>query len=122
VYFVIGKTVPGVGRLSVGPYSGNSKVLVDARGKKENDGFMAAFDRGFKPVQGPDGIEFNRFVLAADYASGHNLLGGGGLGVYYYFTKDISLLTGPVWFNEEAINGKWKWTIQLDINGLGFGK
>jgi hypothetical protein len=26
------------------------------------------------------------------------------------------LLVGPVWFNEEAINGRWKWTIQLDIN------
>ena len=60
--------------------------------------------------------EYNKLVLAADYASGNNVLGGGGVGVYYYFTKDISLLTGPVWFNEQDINGKWKWTIQLDIN------
>jgi len=116
VYGVVGKTIPGLGRLSVGPYIGNSKTLVDAQGKKENKGVMAAFDRGFMPVKGPDGAEFNRLVFAADYASGNNALGAGGLGIYYYFTKDISLLTGPVWFNEEAINGKWKWTIQLDIN------
>lgn len=121
-YAVIGKSLPAVGRLSVGPYAGNSKVLVDAQGKKENTGFMAAFDRGFKPVTGPDGATFNRLVLAADYASGDNALGGGGVGLYYYFTPRISLLTGPVWFNEEAINGKWKWTIQLDINVPGFGK
>jgi len=30
--------------------------------------------------------------------------------------------TGPVWFNEKAINGVWKWTIQLDINIPAFGR
>jgi hypothetical protein len=121
VHLIVGKTIPGVGRLSVGPYIGNDELLVDAEGRKENDGFMVAFDRGFHPVKGADGVEFNRFVLAADYASGDNAFGGGGAGLYYYFTKDISLLTGPVWFNEEQINGKWKWTIQLDINVPGWG-
>jgi len=28
----------------------------------------------------------------------------------------------PVWFNEKAINGEWKWTIQLDINIPSFGR
>ena len=116
VYGVIGKSVPGIGRISVGPYVGNKKVLVDKNGEKENTGFMAAFDRAFLPTRDAAGNEFSRVVVAADYASGANAIGGGGAGVYYFFTKDISLLTGPVFFNEEAINGKWKWTIQLDIN------
>jgi len=122
VDLVIGKTFPGVGRFSAGPYIGNSKVLVDAQGDKENKGWMAAFDRGFMPVKDAEGNEFSRLVFAADYASGNNALGAGGAGIYYFFTKDISLLTGPVWFNEEAINGKWKWSIQLDINVSGFNK
>ena len=121
VYGVIGKTIPGLGRLSVGPYVGNSKVLVNGEGKKENTGWMAAFDRGFMPVKDAQGNELNRLVLAVDYASGKNALGAGGVGLYYYFTKDISLLTGPVWFNDEAINGKWKWTLQLDVNVPGWG-
>lgn len=116
VYAVIGKTIPGIGRLSAGPYIGNRNVLVDKDGDKENTGFMAAFDRGFLPVKDKDGNEYNRWVFAADYASGKNALGGGGFGAYHFFTKDISLLTGPVWFNEQAINGAWKWTVQLDIN------
>lgn len=116
VYFVVGKTIPGFGRLSVAPYVGNDDVLVDAAGESENEGFMVAFDRGFGPVEDAAGNTFNRFVLAADYASGDNALGGGGVGLAYYFTKDISLLTGPVWFNEKSINGEWKWTIQLDVN------
>ena len=47
---------------------------------------------------------------------GDNAIGGGGAGVYYFFTPDISLLTGPVWFNDPGINGRMKWTTQLDIN------
>jgi hypothetical protein len=121
-YVVIGKSIPGLGRLSVGPYVGNSRVLVDAQGRKENTGWMAGFDRSFLPARDAQGNEFNRLVLAADYASGKNALGAGGFGLYYYFTKDISLLTGPVWFNDEAINGKWKWSIQLDINAPSFHK
>jgi len=116
LYGVIGKTIPSVGRLSVGPYIGNKDVLVNASGSKENTGFMLAFDRGFVPAKDAAGNEYNKVVFAADYASGKNVIGAGGAGVYYFFTKDISLLTGPVFFNEKAINGAWKWTTQLDIN------
>jgi hypothetical protein len=116
LYGVIGKTIPSVGRLSVGPYIGNKDVLVNASGAKENTGFMVAFDRGFVPAKDAAGNEYNKVVFAADYASGKNVIGAGGAGVYYFFTKDISLLTGPVFFNEKAINGAWKWTTQLDIN------
>lgn len=116
VFGLVGKTIPILGRLFVGPYIGNSKALVDKHGDKENVGFMVGFDRGFFPAKNKEGNEYKKLVLAADYTSGKNSLGGGGVGLYYYFTKDISLLTGPVWFNEKEINGKWKWTIQLDIN------
>ena len=122
VYGVIGKTISEVGRLSAGPYVGSSEMLVDGQGEEENSGWMIAFDRGFLPAQDPGGNQYNRLVLAADYASGDNAIGGGGVGVYYYFTPRISLLTGPVWFNEKAINGEWKWTIQLDINIPSFGR
>ena len=67
-------------------------------------------------VKDAAGAEYSKWVIAADYASGKNAIGGGGFGTYYYFTKDISLLTGPVWFNEKAINGATKWTTQLDLN------
>ncbi len=116
VDLIIGKSFQGVGRFSAGPYIGNDRLLVDSKGKKDNTGWMAAFDRGFHPAQGADGTQFNRFVVAADYASGDNAIGGGSIGAYYFFTKDISLLLGHVWFNDEGVNGKPKWTIQLDIN------
>ncbi|MBF0544015.1 MAG: hypothetical protein HQM08_06270 [Candidatus Riflebacteria bacterium] len=115
-FLVLGHTFKDFARFSVGPYHGNPDILRNSNGEKENTGFMAAFDHGFHPVKGPDGNTFNRFVFCGDYASGKNAIGGGGVGLYYFFTKDVSLLTGPVWFNDTGINGKWKLTTQLDVN------
>lgn len=110
-----------VGRIHVGGYWGNpgSTLLHKAQTpteSKQNTGFMAAFDRGFMPVKDKEGNAYSKLVLAGDYASGKNFIGGGGVGMYFYFTKDIDVLTGPVWFNDQDINGRWKLTTQLDIN------
>ncbi len=117
VYGVVGKTIPKVGRLSVGPYIGNRAALVSSDGKHENVGFMTAFDHSFVPVTGKDGsIEYSKVVFAADYQSGKNALGAAGGGLYYYFTSDISLLVGPTFFNDKDLNGSWRLSTQLDIN------
>ncbi len=116
IFGVIGKTIPGLGRLSAGPYTGNGKLLRDAAGAEKKSGFMVAFDRSFAPTKDKDGSEYSRVVIAADYASGKNAFGAGGAGIYYFFKSNISLLVGPVFFNDEGVNGKWKWTVQLDIN------
>jgi hypothetical protein len=122
VYLVAGKSIPNVGRISIAPYTGNPNLLVDAEGGKENRGFLLAFDRGFLPVQDAAGNEYYRMVVAADYASGDNAIGGTGLGLSFGFAHNVRLLTGAVWFNEEEINGKWKATVQLDIDLPTFGR
>lgn len=117
VYSIIGKTLPfNLGRVHAGVYAGNAGALKSSDGSTHNTGYMVAYDKGFFPTKDKSNNEYNKVVLAADYASGKNAIGGGGVGVYYYFTKDISLLTGPVWFNDHGINGPWKWTTQIDIN------
>jgi hypothetical protein len=108
VYMTMGKTLPdGKTRLMGSYYYGNPASLKSSTGQVQNTGFMVAMDYQLVP---------GKWVLAGDYASGKNIIGGGGVGVYYYFTKDISLLTGPVWFNDKGINGSVKATVQLDIN------
>lgn len=107
-YLVTGKTLPdGRTRLHLAGYYGNPGALRSSTGSRANTGWMAAFDYQLVP---------DKWVLAGDYASGMNFIGGGAVGAYYYFTKDISILFGPVWFNDEGINGKMKWTTQFDIN------
>lgn len=135
VDFIVGKTLGPFGRIHGGGYYGNpDSVLMreggckpnprnpalacisGASGSLANSGGMVGYDYGFWKVKDKEGNEYNKWVFAADYASGKNFIGGGGFGMYHYFTKDISLLTGPVWFNDHVINGQWKWTVQLDIN------
>jgi hypothetical protein len=108
VDLIVGKSLPNnQGRLSAAFYVGNEDKLRSSDGDKQNTGFMVAYDRVIIP---------DKVILAADYASGKNAIGGGGVGVNYYFAKNTSLLVGPVWFNDKVINGDMKWTAQLDIN------
>ena len=108
VHLILGKTLPNKKtRVHVSYYVGNGDTLRSSAGDKENKGFMIAGDHVLKP---------GKFVFAADYASGDNAIGGGGIGLYTYFSPDISLLVGPVWFNDRGINGGMKWTTQLDVN------
>ena len=139
VDLIVGKTLGPFGRIHGGGYYGNPdsalmrqggcKPVASARtaraailcaggssGKLANAGGMVGYDFGFWKVKDKEGNEYNKWVFAADYASGKNAIGGGGFGMYHFFNKDISLLTGPVWFNDHVINGQWKWTVQLDIN------
>lgn len=120
-YGYIGKSIPFLGRVTAGYYSGNDKLLRDGDGKKANRGYMVAFDRGFFKVKDGSG-EYDKILVGADYASGKNSFGGGGGGIYYFFNKDVSLMAGYIRFNDEDINGKWKMTVQLDANINIFGK
>ena len=134
VDFLVGKSLGPLGRIHAGGYYGNPDAVLmreggckpngngplacipGASGALANSGGMVGYDYGFWKVKDKEGNEYNKWVFAADYASGKNFIGGGGFGMYHYFNKDISLLTGPVWFNDHVINGQWKWTVQLDIN------
>ena len=134
VDLIVGKSLGPFGRLHAGGYLGNpgaalmreggcipgntgiTACIPGASGALANSGGMVGYDYGFWKVKDSAGNEYNKWVFAADYASGKNFIGGGGFGIYHFFTKDISLLTGPVWFNDHVINGQWKWTVQLDIN------
>lgn len=106
---IVGKTLPhGMGRLHAAVYYGNPGVLRSSKGERENTGFMVAYDRYLDSK--------HKWMLAGDYASGKNAIGGGGVGIYHFFTPNIDLLVGPVWFNDRGINGNMKWTTQLDVN------
>lgn len=112
VDLIIGKSLPDWigGRLCIGGFSGNRAI------GKNRQGFMVSYQRPFCPAKDCNDKDYFKWVVCADYASGKNTIGGGGVGIYYYFTPDISILTGPVWFNSRKINGDWKWTVQIDIS------
>jgi hypothetical protein len=123
-YINIGKTIPIIGRLFVGGYIGNKPSilgLVASGGNSiasgvTNKGMTVAWDRSFLPAKSAGGTDYYRLVVCADVATGKNFYGGDGGGIAWYFNENLSLLAGPVFFNDVPFNGQWKFSTQLDVN------
>jgi hypothetical protein len=109
---VIGKTLPewlSGGRLFFGGFVGNRPM------GKDQGGYMIGYLKVLCPAKDCYETDYWKWWLVADYASGKNFIGGGGVGVTYNFSSRASVLTGPTWFNDVHFNGKWKWTVQVFI-------
>lgn len=113
---IIGKKFEysGMTKVCLGGYMGSRAI------GKTRAGFMLSLQQFFLEKTHCDGTNYYSWMVCGDYASGRNTIGGGGVGVYYYFTPDISIATGPVWFNSASINGQWKWSVQIDISFKAF--
>lgn len=112
VYGLVAKTVPVVGRLSIGGYNGSEKTL----GHKTNNGVLASWDRSMPEIS-------DKLWLAVDYMSGKNMNGELSIGGSWTFSKQISLIVGAVFFNpfQNTVGGvfpggKPTLTTQIDIS------
>ena len=109
MYALAAKTLPVVGRLSIGGYSGDKDILVNANGKKDNSGILASWDRTISEVS-------DKLWLSVDYMGGKNAFGGVGIGGAWAFSKQVSLLVGATLYNETETGGKPTFTTQVIIN------
>jgi hypothetical protein len=116
----ISKTLPVVGTIAVGGYYGlNDKLLVDENAEPvDQGGFMASWVSPEIKI-GKPGLE--KIFVMADVMTGDHAFGavGGGLGLY--FTPNIALLTGPVFFlnsdlADASFGNDWLWSMQLDVD------
>ena len=106
-YGLVAKTVPVIGRISVGGYNGAEKQL----GEKINSGILASWDRSMPEIS-------DKLWLAVDYMSGKNYNGALSVGGAWAFSKQVSLLVGVNVYNpgQSTLNGgKPTFTTQLDI-------
>jgi len=115
IYGEIAKTIPILGRLTVGYYTGNDKVLVDENLKKANSGFLFSWDRAMTEIS-------DRLWLAVDYQGGKSYLGALNLGASWAFSKNVSVIFAydiynnkNAYYNTNNQNAN-SFTTQLDIN------
>jgi len=114
-YGIIAKTVPVLGRLSVGYYVGNDKLLIDGTGAKAGSGILASWDRSMKEIS-------DKLWFAVDYQGGNNYLGALNFGFSWAFTDKVSVIFGYDIYNDSktfynSVNtNKNTFTTQLDIN------
>jgi hypothetical protein len=105
LYGLAAKTIPVIGRLSVGGYTGSSTVL----GKNQNSGVLASWDRTMSEIS-------DKLWMAVDYQSGENFMGALNFGVSWAFSKNVSVILGYDIYNNAYTGGKNTITTQVDIN------
>ena len=105
-YGMTGKTLPFIGRIEVGYYTGNKNLLVDPDGKSDNSGILLSWDRPISEVS-------DNLWLAIDYQGGKNSLGALNFGLAWSFAKNVSVIFAWDIYNNNAPS---TFTTQLDIN------
>ena len=106
-YGLIAKTIGKLGRLSVGGYSGNSKLLVSGD-KKVNTGFLASWDRYIPEIT-------DKLWLAVDYMSAKNGYGALSFGASYNVAPNASFIIGYDIYNDDKAFMPTL-TVQVDMN------
>ena len=111
-YGLIAKTIPVIGRISVGYYMGNAAVLVDDVGNKAANGLLLSWDKNIT----------DKLWLAVDYQGGKNYLGALNFGFSWAFSDKVSVIFGyDIYNNSKAMYNSFNtnaqsFTTQLDIN------
>jgi hypothetical protein len=120
MYGEIAKSIPILGRVSVGYYMGSATLLLDDNrptytGKKANAGLLLSLDRTMTEIS-------DKLWIAIDYQGGQNYLGGLSFGASWAFSKNVSVIFGyDIWtdknvlYNTNNYNAN-SFTTQLDIN------
>ena len=102
-YGLVARTTE-IGRISVGYYSGNERLLINPEnGNKDNTGFILTWDKAMT----------DRLWLCIDYASGYSSLGAAFYGFSWAFAQNTSVIFSYGTYNNGA---KPTVTTQLDIN------
>jgi hypothetical protein len=115
VYGEIARTIPFIGRISVGYYRGNGKVLVDENLKKANKGILLSWDRTMTEIS-------DKLWFAVDYQGGRSYLGALNFGASWSFSKNVSMIFAyDIYNNKNAFyntnnQNANTFTVQVDIN------
>lgn len=109
VYGLVAKTIPVLGRVSAGYFTGNDKLLLDADGKADEKGVLLSWDRTLTEIS-------DKIWVAVDYQGTNSALGALSFGASYAFAKNVSVILGYDIYNEKKTGGQNTATVQVDIN------
>jgi hypothetical protein len=102
VYGLVAKTLPVVGRFSLGYFTSNEDVIGD-----DNSDILASWDRTLTEIS-------PKLWAAVDYQGGDSALGALSFGLSWAFADNVSVIAGYDIFNNSDLNDTF--TTQLDIN------
>ena len=114
VYGLAAKTLPIIGRLSAGGYTGSQMALVGpanflGQSSSQNAGVLLSWDRTMTEIS-------DKLWLAVDYMGGNNVMGAFSFGAAWAFSKNVSVIAGYDIYNQRTLAGSNTLTFQVDIN------
>lgn len=119
LHATLSKATP-IGTLALGGYYGAGSELLwtGSDGAVSREGVMASWASPEIKL-GLPGLE--KILFAADVATGDNWFGAVGASAVLYFTSNVSLLTGPVFFLDSDLYAStygtdFMWTAQIDVD------
>ncbi len=115
LYAKVAKTFPTIGKISVGYFSGNKKLLLNKNGEKDNAGPMVAWERTMPEIS-------DKLWLCVDYMGTKSAYGTLNLGFSWKCADNISILCGYDIVNDKDLTGVENCvTVQADIDLRCFG-
>ncbi len=110
VYGLAARTLPVVGRISAGGYTGSKIALISQNnGSAQEAGVMLSWDRTMTEIS-------DKLWLAVDYMGGNNAMGAVNFGAAWSFSKNVSVILGYDIYNQRSLAGSNSLTFQVDIN------
>lgn len=106
-YAKVAKSIPLVGKISLGVYVGNEKLLLDENGNVDNKGILFAVERTMSEIT-------DKLWVCFEYQSGKNSYGTTNFGFSYKFSNNTSMLFGLNFYNNSMLSPTY--TIQTDID------
>jgi len=110
MYGKAGKTIfagdVSLGRFSAGYFKGDSKLLAH-NGKKDNDGFLFAWERVMPEIS-------DKLWLCVDYQGSRSSYGAWNAGFSWKFADNVSAILGYDFYNDRDLADTY--TVQLDID------
>jgi hypothetical protein len=107
LYGVVAKTLPVVGRLSVGYFTGNEKLLLGRDGGKDNAGLIASWDRTISEVS-------DKLWLCVDYMGTKSGYGALSAGLAWKFADNVGVIGAMNFWNNTDYRPTA--TLQVDID------
>ena len=108
-YALAARTLPYVGRLTVGWFYANPEVFRNENGARANQGLVASWDRTLTEVT-------DKLWVAVDYQGSRSMLGAVNAGVAWSFASNVSVIVGYDHYLNRMVAGKDTFTVQLDVN------
>ncbi|MDW8056184.1 MAG: hypothetical protein RMJ13_05710 [Elusimicrobiota bacterium] len=106
-YAKVAKTISPLGKISLGVYVGNEKLLLDENGNVDNKGILFAVERTITEIT-------DKLWVCFEYQSGKNSYGTTNFGFSYKFSNNTSMLFGLNFYNNSMIQPTY--TVQTDID------